>query len=63
MYLENCGIEEETLCQLDKKKQPLLKKLSIYGCPLKGKQLFGLNNNLGWENLKFLSIGLLEMNE
>ena len=43
--------------KIDKSNQPLLKKLNIVDCPVSGKHLFDLNQNLGWENLKELQMG------
>lgn len=54
MYLAYCNIQEELLCHLDKQRQPLLEVLGVIGCQISGKELFNMERNLGWENLKRL---------
>ena len=44
------------MSKIDKRKQSELKKLSIYHCPISGKYLFDLENNVGWPKLESLKL-------
>lgn len=39
-----------------------MEKLYLWGCPIIGSEIFDLERNLGWHNLKSLILGTKELN-
>ena len=42
--------------KIDKRKQPELTDLELIGCPISGKELFDLKENVGWQKLETLQL-------